>query len=67
MKKSKAEIAREWNDKAANLGCKARIGGRGKAPKFYEWRGGYTEGFEVWHPINSQRFALLTSKYPELH
>ena len=64
----KAEkIKNEFNAKAFELGCRARIGGSAKKEKFYEWNGGYTsDDCEIWYPITSQRFAQLTDKFKEL-
>lgn len=62
----KTQIQNEFNDKASELGCRARIGGNGKQLKFFEFRGTYTKGFEVWFGIDVQRFVILTDKYPQL-
>lgn len=64
---SKRKIQNTFNDKSAELGCKARIGGAGKQPKFFEFRGTYEKGYEVWYGIDSQRFSTLISNYPQLH
>jgi hypothetical protein len=62
----KKQIQNAFNEKAAELGCRARIGGNGKKPKFFEFRGTYENGFEVWFGIDTQRFVILTDKYPQL-
>jgi predicted ribosome quality control (RQC) complex YloA/Tae2 family protein len=68
MKTLAVTIRNEFNDKAENLGCNARLGGSGKSPKFFEFRGYYTsDGFEVWVGISIDRFVSLTNKYAELH
>jgi|688.fasta_scaffold1762659_1 hypothetical protein len=65
---TKMKIRNEFNDKAENLGCNARLGGSGKSPKFFEFGGSYTsDGYEVWFGITMDRFVTLTNKYAELH
>lgn len=64
---SKVKIRNWFNDTAESLGCKARIGGNGKRPKYYMWRGGIEKGYEVWHPVTMSEFVKLINKYPELH
>ena len=60
--------AKKFNEKAAELGCKARIDckGRYKRIKFYEFRGNYEDNYETWFPINSIRFNFLINDYAEL-
>lgn len=59
----KTKIADKFNDTADGIGCRARIGIYGKKLKFFEFRGSYLKGFEVWLPIDSQRFVGLTAGY----
>ena len=60
------QMQNQWNDKAENLGCKARIGGTAKKAKFFEARGIDSKGFEVWFPIMADQFAKLTNNYDAL-
>jgi hypothetical protein len=63
---TKMKIQNDFNNLADSLGCKARIGGTARNPKLFEFRGSYTQGFEVWFPIDAYRFAQITNKYPQL-
>ena len=63
---SKAQTQNKFNDMADELGCRARIGGTRKHIKFFEFRGSYSKGYEVWFPIDQHRFSVLTNKYPQL-
>ena len=66
MKATVKQISEEFNNNAASLGCAARIWKKGKQPAFFEFRGQYQDGFEIWYSINLQRFVTLTQKYPQL-
>lgn len=64
---SKQKIANEFNRKAEKLGCRARIGGNGKSPVFYEFRNGIdSQGYEIWYKCDAQKFGQLIAKYPDL-
>lgn len=60
------EIQNQFNKKAEQLGCRARIGGTAKRPKQFKMTGYTEDGHEILYPINGEQFGQLISKYPEL-
>lgn len=62
------QIKNEWNRKAEELGCVARIAGNKKSPSFEMWTGSVTsDGYEVVVKIDANKFGQLISRFPELH
>ena len=59
-------IAAKFNDLAASLNCSARLGGTKKKPQFFEFRGGYTQGYEVWFPITADEFGRMVDRHQQL-
>jgi hypothetical protein len=61
-------IKNEFNRTAERLGCKARLAGTAKNPKFQEFTGSISsDGYEIVIGIDANRFGQLISKFPELH
>jgi len=61
------KIRNEFNRTAEKLGCRARLSGTAKSPKFEMWTGEVThDGFEVVVGITVGVFCRMIGKYPEL-
>jgi hypothetical protein len=61
-------IKNDFNRLAETLGCRARLAGNAKSPKFQMFTGNITsDGYEMVISIDANKFAQLISNYPELH
>jgi len=60
-----AQIKSQFNQEAAKLGSKARLGGNKAKIEFQEYVGD-NKGFEMVVKIDANRFAQLIAKYPTL-
>jgi hypothetical protein len=66
--KTTKAIKNDFNRLAEKLGCKARLAGNARNPKFQMWTGSISsDGYEIVVGIDSQTFAKLINNYPELH
>jgi hypothetical protein len=60
--------AKEFNELAFRLGCRARLGGRGRQIELQMWLGTYAADGREWVVrIPASQFAQLIQKYPDLH
>jgi len=61
------KFAKKWNDKAASLGCRARIWYKSSQQQIFEFRNTFTKGSEIWFPITQEKFAQLIQGYSEFN
>ena len=59
-------IKQSFNQLAQSLGCKARLAGNAKSPKFQELIGESVDGYEIVVGITANRFGQLINNYPAL-
>ena len=65
--KNTKAIKNDFNRLAEQLGCKARLAGNAKSPKFQMWTGSVSyDGYEIVIGVDANKFGQLIANYSQL-